>query len=951
MEPQTGTAKGERMSSLVRPKPILFTILILMVVLWVHAPGQTESDREWTTSSFLDFVDGTLTDGGANSYVAADGTVRLINLWDLNNDGHLDIFFPSSHDSNEKVNLFIYWGSSGFEPTQRAELPSNGGKAVAIADLNQDQHPDLIVANRFNGTRSDLDSYIYWGSPGGFEPRRRTLLPTRGAEAIATADLNGDGWRDVVFANSGLSYHVAVDHFNQSFIYWGSERGYSSESRANLRTILARDVEVADLDRDGSLDLVFAIEGNQDEDSGAWIYWGDGAGNFSRRPATKLPGQRSAAVTAADLNGDGWPEVVVANGYRLRAREMGIYNIIDTVAIDSYVYWGGKNGYSIGERSELPTVGAKGVEVADLNGDQRPDIVFANGSGAASYIYWASADGFHPHKRLALATSEATDIGVEDINDDGYPDLAIAQRGDRQTDDRHSLIYWGSDQGFSQDRKMTLPTLAATGIGIGDLDSDGKKDLVFANKSDGSSQVPSLIYWGNPKGRYRKEERQELGVGGADSYAAADINRDGFPDLFLPAMTKAIYWGSRQPYSRERRSEVGSDLAISGRFADLNRDGYLDLALSEWRPGAKETSLLWGGPGDFSKDNRFVFRVGGLRHHHLADLDRNGWLDLVFTSTTNRELFIYWNDEQGFDNARKTRLPTGVSATVEVADLNADGYLEIIVPNLFDPNPSPDKPQSFGGSPQGNTFIYWGSSEGYSPASRQVLPSIGNADVAVADLDRDRHLDLVLTSYHAGHTRSYPSTIYWNSARGFEEERFTRLPTHSASGVLVADFDRNGHEDILFSCHSKDGNHRNDAFLYWGSPAGFSADRRSLLPVLGPHFLSVIDIGHIYDRGDRYDYISPPFDGGPQARFSTLAWTGETPFRTALEFQLRAAPTRQELTAAPWQGPRGTQSFYRTSPAEIEGLPKNARWIQYKASLISPNSANSPLLRSVSVRY
>ena len=182
----------------------------------------------------------------------------------------------------------------------------------------------------------------------------------------------------------------------------------------------------------------------------------------------------------------------------------------------------------------------------------------------------------------------------------------------------------------------------------------------------------------------------------------------------------------------------------------------------------KQTSLLWGGPGDYSRDNRFIFEVGGLRHHHLADLDRNGWLDIIFTSTTNRELFIYWNGPQGFDNAHKTRLPTGVCATVEVADLNGDGYLEIVVPNLFDPNPSPDKPQSFGGSPQGNTFIYWGGPEGYSPASRQILPSIGNADVAVADLDRDGRLDLVLTSYHAGHTRSHPSTIYWNSAQGFQ---------------------------------------------------------------------------------------------------------------------------------------------------------------------------------------
>ena len=482
----------------------------------------------------------------------------------------------------------------------------------------------------------------------------------------------------------------------------------------------------------------------------------------------------------------------------------------------------------------------------------------------------------------------------------------------------------------------------ASGIAIGDLDSDGARDLVFANKSDGSSQVPSLLYWGDPEGQFSREARLELGSGGAGSYAAADLNRDGFPDLFLPGKPSTIYWGGREPYSPDRTSKVDSDPAMSGRFADFNRDGYLDLALSEWEPGHGQTSLLWGGPGDYSLDNRFVFRVGGLRHHHLADLDRNGWPDLIFTSTTAREIVVYWNGPQGFDNARKTRLPSGVAATAEVADLNGDGWLEIIVPNLFDPDPAPDKPQSFGGSPQGDTFIYWGGADGYSPASRQVLPSIGNADVAVADLDRDGRLDLVLTSYHAGHTRSHPSTIYWNSARGFRPDRFTRLPTHSASGVLTADFDRNGYEDILFSCHSRDGNHRNQAFLYWGGPAGFSTDRRSQVPVLGPHYLSVIDIGHIYDRGDRYDFISPAFDAGPGADFSTLAWKGDTPWRTGLEFQLRAAETRQGLNAAPWQGPRGPNSFYRTSPAGIEGLPPKARWIQYKAQPDQPGLRQQP---------
>ncbi len=284
-----------------------------------------------------------------------------------------------------------------------------------------------------------------------------------------------------------------------------------------------------------------------------------------------------------------------------------------------------------------------------------------------------------------------------------------------------------------------------------------------------------------------------------------------------------------------------------------------------------------------------------------------------------------------------------------MADLNRDGFLDVIVSNLYDADPASDKPQSFGGSPEGDTFIYWGGSGGYDVSRRIILPSVGNSDVAVADLNGNGLLDMVLSSYHAGYTRSHPSTIYWNSSSGFDASRATQLPTNSASGVHVNDFDRNGYADILFACHSKEGNHRNDSFLYWGSEAGFSTDRRTFLPGLGPHHLTS-DAGHIYDRGNRYDYVSPPFNAGSKAHLESISWEGDTPFETGLEFQVRSAGTSQALKSAPWRGPKGPASFYTESGASLAGAAEG-RWIQYKASLVSPGSASSPVLGSVSIRY
>ncbi|PYV15256.1 MAG: hypothetical protein DMG07_10225, partial [Acidobacteria bacterium] len=258
---------------------------------------------------------------------------------------------------------------------------------------------------------------------------------------------------------------------------------------------------------------------------------------------------------------------------------------------------------------------------------------------------------------------------------------------------------------------------------------------------------------------------------------------------------------------------------------------------------------------------------------------------------------------------------------------------------------------AFGGSTQGNAMIYWGGPEGYSAARRQLLPGIGLEDVSIADLNNDGFLDFVATHYSGSPDRKHPSYVYWNGPKGFAPDRVTLLPTFAASGVMTADFNRDGFRDIRFANHVKDSDHNVSNFIYWGSRDGFSESRRTEVPNPGPHLLSGRDIGNVYDRSDRYDYIPPPFDTGAVSRFESLRWEGEVPFRTRLEFQVRTGATREELAAAAWSGPSGAGSFYTKSGETLKGPGATGRWIQYKATLVSPDDANTPVLRAVSISY
>ena len=383
--------------STIGRRVVLFSATLLLVVAASQLSQKSETKLErWRQTTFLDLLGGTLGDGGANSYVAADGSIRLINQWDLNGDGFVDLSFPSSHDNNYGVDSYIYWSGSSFLTKPPTRLPGNGANAQTIADLNKDGLPDIVIANEFNGTKTELSSYIYWGSPKGYGTQNRAELPTVGATAVAAADLNGDGHVDLVFASSGRSYQFSKAGGDFIFlrpvsdIYWGSAQGFSPERVSQLPTFHARDVKIADLNHDHFPDIVFANQGGEASSSGVLIYWGSAKGDYLAERRQFLPGIGTAAVAMADLDKDGHLDILLAN--ELRPKPEAEFAESDDYPIPSYIYWGSKQGYEVSRRSELPTTGARDVKVADLNEDGFEDIVYANKMGNGSFICWGARE-------------------------------------------------------------------------------------------------------------------------------------------------------------------------------------------------------------------------------------------------------------------------------------------------------------------------------------------------------------------------------------------------------------------------------------------------------------------------------------------------------------------------------------------------------------------------------
>ena len=408
-------------------------------------------------------------------------------------------------------------------------LPTEGGGRCKIADLNGDGYLDIVFGNYMHNYRPDQPAYIYWGSAQGFRKTSRTELPAYLAGGVAVGDLNGDGLQEVVLANhgdeSGETWGFA--HHLESYIYWGNLNGYDISRRTSIPTISAADVAMGDFNGDGFPDLAFVNYNSQEQS--VYVYWGDGKGGFSeqrrqvlRRSELRLPATGKAAF--------GWSD------------------------------------------------GMKTLLAAELNGDRYMDLA-VGGTGNA-LIFPGSARGLEIERAVDLPARNCEGMDVSDLNRDGHLDLILANQGTYRKAPPASVIYWGSAQGYRADRLS----------GIAD---DGGVKRQSGRPQPGRVDRPSVRQH-HRLGRQRRPVADLLGrsgrVCGASTQRAAwrlgnrlrggDLNRDG--ETLHPAgqplerhgvLPSSILWGTRTTTIPARQAlllDPGGEMEDS--VADLDDD-------------------------------------------------------------------------------------------------------------------------------------------------------------------------------------------------------------------------------------------------------------------------------------------------------------------------------------------------------------------------------------------
>ncbi len=905
----------------------------------------------WTTSGFEGFSQGTFDSAGSNLYVSKGGRVQMIKVWDVNGDEHVDLYFGQSHDLLEYQPALIYHQRDG-RPSAGAgavtELPSLHSSAQCVTDLNGDGYTDVVMLNRMYVPETAFRSYIYWGGPEGLTPKYRTALPTFTARQAFAADLNGDGLKEVIVLN-GARHRFDLKGECIS-IHWQTQNGlFPPDRRDDIVVPTLGAADVADLNGDGFADLVFhgraakdsltpsavpVLEsiGSDQESDNVFVLEGKDGGFEPMRPLA-ITGDRAGSPRLLKLKGihhlamlsgealDLYPFSGMEVGAPTRIKLGGVRHVVvadinadgieDLACLMSdgvKFLWGSDSGHDpeVALRIDIPQ--AQAIAVGDLSSDGQPDVAVAvhrtgNDYRAESRVYLNTKAGLDVSRFIALETSGAAAVHVSDLDHDGANDVIFACGiAGYSSLDPPARVYLGSADGtYEFDRRFDMPAVSAGGGFMADFNDDGFTDMLVANQFEGMTRARhfSPIYLGGPDG-----------------------------------------------LSADRRWEIPTKHANIPTAADVNRDGYLDAVLTG--VGAGATTTFWGGPEGYSAQRRQEVDVGNVDGILLADVDKDGWLDLVCAAYQRNETYVLLGDHNGFEADRRISLPMPLGgAGLDVADLDNNGWLDVVLTGWSEPR------KGFAAS-RVPSYIWWGSSEGFRPARRTEFATlIGVAhEVSIADLNQDGHLDIVCSNYARGESRIVDSYIFWGDSRhAYSIHNMQQLRQASALGIQVADLNHDGWLDIAFSNHSTGGDHRTMSRIHWNRKGRFSDDDVSLLPTRGPHTSIAPDLGNDYTRELAESYVSKAFARPQQRRFRTLSWQARTRPGCSIVFQVRTAGTEDALKAAPWAGPEGPGSHFTRSGQRLGMLPAEHPWIQYRAILRTQTGAATPILTRVEVAY
>ena len=599
-------------------------------------------------------------------------------IGDVNNDGLDDVIFVHQPGTSANFDVLLSNGDGTFTVGNNYALGSNNLSGGAVADFDGDGKLDLVAVD--SATPGNV--WVSTGNGDGtFNAATSVLLGEKAGYDVVIADLNGDGMLDITgnddatgqqkvfLATSRTAFAASVPYTTPDGIYDACA------------------TRLGDLNGDGKPEIV---NSNCTDDT-ITIYVNDGSGGFAQgvyynvsslaaSGAVLVPHTNPVAASIGDVNGDGFPDIVVTNNYSGDVTVL-LGNGDGTVGTASV-------GYAVGGSPVRPAI------VADLNGDGLADVavpddfysfVYMKGYGdgtfqAAVDTYAPASDGGSPH---------GFDIATGDLNGDGFADVVIGNCCD---------VGVGVTVFLSNPNGGLLPGVnygsggGMKYVAIADFDGDGKLDIAASDQSNGVVQ----IFKGDGTGAFTATNSYSSGAGTPMPAAVvvADVNKDGHPDLVVANSNGSSIGvlvndgtGGFLPVTEYPVCSSTDQVSV----ADVNGDGFADI-VAPIPSCTGVATMLNAGDGTFGPE----LDLGVGNHPYqiaIGDLNGDGIPDLAITRddfVNGHGITVATNDGTGtFTVLNSVAYPTSLQLAyyqplptyIRLADLDGDGKLDLVYTN------------------------------------------------------------------------------------------------------------------------------------------------------------------------------------------------------------------------------------------------------------------------------